>query len=78
MGNLYRFLSGVISAFIGVVIAFVVNLFSGQGIQLNPISDLLQSLAFGWLVGFFFGLFFHRLVGAVFRNLGRFGFESST
>lgn len=73
-----RLLAGVAGAIVGVVVAFVLDLVVGDGIQLIPISKFIIPLAVGGAVGFFLGFVFYRTTGKLFGFLGRFSVETST
>jgi hypothetical protein len=75
MKIILRLLSGVISAFLGGVVAFTLDLFVGNGIQLNPISEFIFPLATGGIIGFLIGVIFYKPAVMLFGFLGRFSVE---
>lgn len=75
MKVMLRLLSGVISAFLGIIAAFILDLFIGDGIQLNPISELIFPLATGGIIGFLLGTIFYKALGKLFGFLGRLSIE---
>ncbi|MCP8690106.1 hypothetical protein [Marinobacterium sedimentorum] len=72
-----RFLSGGIGALMGVVLALVLDLVTGDGIQFIPIARFIVPLAIGGAVGFVLGFFFYKVTGKLFSFLGRFGIDTS-
>lgn len=77
MSILLRFITGIIGAVLGVIIAFVLDLLVGDGINFIPISEFIIPLAIGGAIGFCLGFVFYKATGRLFGFLGRFSVETS-
>jgi len=78
MTILLRILTGIIGAILGGIIAFVLDLTMGNGIQLVPISEFLTPLIIGASIGFCLGFAFYKATGRLFGLLSRFSVEASS
>ena len=77
MAILLRLITGIIGAVLGIIVAFVLDLFIGDGISFIPISKFIIPLAIGGAIGFCLGFVFYKATGRLFGFLGRFGIEAS-
>ncbi len=77
MTILLRSLAGVIGAILGAIVAFVLDLFIGGGVQFVPMSEFVIPLAIGGAAGFSLGFVFHKVTAKLFTFLSRFSIETS-
>ena len=78
MTILLRFLVGIISAILGAVVVFVLDLATGEEIQFIPVSEFIIPILIGATLGFCLGFTFYKAIGRLFSFLGRFGIETSS
>lgn len=77
MAILLRFFSGIIAAILGALVAFLIDLSTGDGVQFIPIHDFVIPLTVGGVTGFCLGFVFYKTTGRLFGFLSRFGIEPS-
>ena len=62
-------LSGLVGLILGSLSVFLINLFTGDGIQFNSLSGFLFPLISGGFVGFCLGFIFYKVALRLFNFL---------
>ncbi|MEE9446152.1 MAG: hypothetical protein V3V19_10870 [Cocleimonas sp.] len=72
MNIFIKILSGLFGAFLGILLALILQLTIGNGLDFTPLSLLLKPILVGASVGFIAGYIFNKFVKKVFVFLSHF------